>query len=65
MLALQQRDLARNPNRNGSGDSVDEPRDSDQQPDHAQDPDNNHDRAHEHDHSPERSLPQNLASEKL
>ena len=60
-----QRDRARNPNRNRSGDSVDEPRDSDQHPDHAKDWDNSHDRAHEHEKSPERSRPQNLASEKL
>jgi hypothetical protein len=65
MLPLQQRDRGRNPNRNGSGDSVDEPRESDQHPDHAQDPDNSHERAHEHEKSPERSRPQNFASEKL
>jgi len=65
MLPLQQRDRARKPNRNGSGDSVDEPRDSDQHPDHAKDWDNSHDRAEEDEKSPERSRPQNLASEKL
>jgi hypothetical protein len=65
MLPLQHRDRGRNPNRKGSGDSVDEPRDSDQHPDHAHDPDNSHERAQEDDHSPDRSRPQNLASEKL
>ena len=65
MLPLQQRDRARNPNRNRSGDSVDEPRDSDQQHDQAKDCDNSHERAQEDEKSPDRSRPQNLVSEKL
>jgi len=61
IFPLQHRDR----DRGRSGDSVDEPRDSDQHPDHAHEPDNSHERAQEDEKSPERSRPQNLASEKL